>query len=544
MADKYTGFLSFVETPVLMAENALQDSETYEQDKKELRQNFFSVVAECELGGVNVESAVKKAYKTLCQDIIAYRKAAKRDEEFEQIALAAGYNFPHAKDKQNECMLSLATVGLVFSDNPRDLKFMLKTLRAFLRSNLKHRGCPANVVSRFLTAPSHYIQQLRNIEFASLLSGMAIVHAAISEQGNYGATPQPFSFGISWGEEVPDKQSYSDILKSGKKELRSAKEHNLIALIIILGMQASHWFSELFEISDITIDEISALSQNVIADTSRIADFAEFQMELYYNAAAVFATFDRPIEKLTHDLVQVTAGPLIERVRMLDVIATKAAEVAEEEKAKANKAQQELAEAEFAAQTAELVEQLENQVAAQNNQIADLTAQIARLKDQLAQSKEQEQIATEKLEISRLANRNLNDQLLAVFNDSYAFVEEEEEEKETAAVASGLKARLGEKVYQFLSQKKVFVVGGHANAHTRIFEVFPHWGASAIDTTVDFGGGKSSYDLIVVVSGYCTHPQNYAAKKASRTYNVPMVLCSKNSAHGICSRAYETLAIQ
>ena len=530
----------FLEPCVLVAEKAFQIDKLRTTDRKELLQFYFSIGSQCEISGDYLEGISKQAYKGFIRDILSYRKAVNRDDEFIEAAIDYGYSFNSANTLPDNHALNPANVGIFCSENPKDLKFALKTARQFLKCLMKSRSVPKSFMDKLFSAPADIVEEMRTFNSAYFQIALSLVHRRSRKQiESITAEQTALTIPAELVSNSIKKLDYDELLSYSKAETRKAKEFNYSTLIVLLGEEVSEWVATLLEMDIPSEDDVLRNIKNILPDPGSLPFFQTYRVELCQNVEDFFLNKYEDPEEMLHCFSELMVHPMIDILPELRNLATKSYSEKLAAEAKAEEVKKTLAEAEYTAHATEEAEELRAQISEQTKLIETLHQQIAQLEKNLHKAEKLSDDLAEKLAISQLANQRLNTLLTDSLNDEL----EEEDDFDEEASATGLKDRLGEETCTLLNERKVYLIGGHSSAHARITELFPHWKIAKIDDSPAFAKGNTSFDLILIVSSHCAHKQQYAAKKLAKSTGTPLAMCHKNSAFGICMGAYEALAI-
>lgn len=191
-----------------------------------------------------------------------------------------------------------------------------------------------------------------------------------------------------------------------------------------------------------------------------------------------------------------------------------------------------------AALAARPMEELENakkELAGAKRAAASLSKEREHLRRVTAALEKEKAALEQQLSERQACCDSLNQQLLDLIEEQDDFLEDGAEQQETEA---GIRARIGEDVYQKLASKRIALVGGHENTRAALRALFPNWKFFPTDAIVP--DTLSSVDALGVITSYVSHKSFYRAKGIAKSRGIPFVSAFHNGPSSIC----RTLAAQ
>ena len=124
----------------------------------------------------------------------------------------------------------------------------------------------------------------------------------------------------------------------------------------------------------------------------------------------------------------------------------------------------------------------------------------------------------------------MNTQLWDLLEDKIDFVDDAI--PDTPEAPAGIRAKIGEDVYQLLSNTRLAVVGGHGNTTTSLRDLFPDWKFFPTNTMVP--SGLTSVDAMAVITSYVSHKTFEQAKSVATSAGVRVIQVLHNGPVSIC----------
>lgn len=504
---------------VITYSDAFMVEEELEEDRLGILRAYLSPALRFHIiGDYMLDIMYREEFLAMVEHVVKYRKKVKRDDEFIKIALDCEYIQPGISRYPMEHPLSAANVGVIFSNNPRDRKFVLKELRRYYNNMM--RGLfpllPRSSFNRFflchvliakkedkangmmLSRDMPRISFKDNIIYADQLEKAKCVQMSMAYDSAF--------LEIAYGDEseTPAKKD----LFLGK--LSSADFPNALkcchSMLPSISLCAPQYRAALCEssLADFESDAEGTALNKISQEIAIIMDDAEamrdFVIESYIEH-----------EKEASDL----SGQIAELKTQLESAQTQSLAIDT-----ANDLKGKLAEAN------KRIESLTRQADYQSRKIEGLTAEAGRLSSQLA--------------AARANNTELNNQLINAYEENGLFYEEDETFEQTQAPS--LREKLGKETIELLSGKKVILAGGFHTTHNILRNMFPNWNFIEDVRTAQKKPASLRADVIVLMLSYCSHRTAICAQSIAKASNVETVSCVRNSPLGVCERLREFFA--
>lgn len=128
----------------------------------------------------------------------------------------------------------------------------------------------------------------------------------------------------------------------------------------------------------------------------------------------------------------------------------------------------------------------------------------------------------------------LNEQLIDFLEEGGIFIEEDEvsELADLSKNPSGIRERIGEIAYQKLLNKRVMVVGGHANTYAALSNLFPNWEYYPDDSVLR--DTVWAVDAIACITTYVPHRSFIYARDRARSKGIQFIPVPHNGPATIC----------
>lgn len=158
---------------------------------------------------------------------------------------------------------------------------------------------------------------------------------------------------------------------------------------------------------------------------------------------------------------------------------------------------------------------------------------LERAKADLSRLQEENKWLSENLKTSQASYNEINEQYINLLWEDGMFLDEDDlREQDVPPAPSGVRERIGEEVYEKLAGKRLVVVGGHANTQRVLRELFPEWRFFAVDEKLT--DSMSSVDAVAVLARYTSHKNVEQARAAVKSADVPMLTVNYNGPTSIC----------
>lgn len=155
---------------------------------------------------------------------------------------------------------------------------------------------------------------------------------------------------------------------------------------------------------------------------------------------------------------------------------------------------------------------------------------LERLREETAALKQEKARLSKALSESQSQYNAMNAQLWDLLEDKIDFVDDEI--PDTPEAPAGIRAKIGEDVYQLLSNTRLAVVGGHGNTTTSLRDLFPDWKFFPTNTMVP--SGLTSVDAMAVITSYVSHKTFEQAKSVAASAGVRVIQVLHNGPVSIC----------
>lgn len=155
---------------------------------------------------------------------------------------------------------------------------------------------------------------------------------------------------------------------------------------------------------------------------------------------------------------------------------------------------------------------------------------LERLKEEATALKQEKARLLKALSESQSQYNVMNTQLWDLLEDKIDFVDDEI--PDTPEAPAGIRAKIGEDVYQLLSNTRLAVVGGHGNTTTSLRDLFPDWKFFPTNTMVP--SGLTSVDAMAVITSYVSHKTFEQAKSVATSAGVRVIQVLHNGPVSIC----------
>ena len=464
------------------------------------------------------------------RDNVDFAQLAINEDPFENKALYKDCDEP---------MIDMWAIGVLLSDNQRDMKFALRTMRSYFKkafpdakaalrewnskSSTWHKACVKSASTLFFpTAP-----YARFIDSQSPLNNPMVMAIASDHAMD------------SLKDYVADMDMETDIW-----------------VILMIGRG-----SKAFEVSGTWTmregDFPEKLTRRVIRnlnalDVTRVAclrcaePFRPLLIQIY---TAQRAGIDhRPLIKdgaPVEDDVSLVATkvllPMLEEMSKLkeelNNIKVNAMLAAGEYEDRLSEMKKELEETRELTALAEETDKLRIQAAGAEKEAQAAKAEIKRLSAALTKSVSYTQKLEGCLEESEVQRKELDSQLADLMDNRDELVQGETEEQISP---SGVRERIGETAYQLLCSKRLAIVGGHTNTHTTLRELFPNWQYYAAEAVLR--DTIWAADAVVCITTYTSHKSYHQAKDRARARGLDFVPIPYNGPAAICQQLAEHFA--
>lgn len=510
--------------PRLVAVTDIGLLDNQEEERRNLVAFYFTIGIRFEFIASSFSDHLRKAYRAYMETINSYREAVQKNDEYENIAIAYGFPQKALKQIHPSVAFSLPNLGLICSENPKDVKFVLKATRAFVQ-----KGFPG--IKKEMERLQEALRKRRMGEY--ILKQQPEIAAAILKGPD----------GLSSFAGLPELV-VSGMKKPFNTNARTKKKENVYSVCIgsfLLGEKAIPFLKTLYGVDDeiLADDFVEAMSWFPISFGNIYYCAEEYWEPLLCSTWVTnYPAIDR---KMVKEMVDAQVLPIFKNRRENESIVI---EQYDELVAQLNNMKRVFADASEAANLSVDIKELQTQLAdlegkyqTENKRAFSLANQVEQYRSKLEQTITRAETAEQLLKGSQQNVQQLNNDLIAAYADSNFFFEPEDEEESSPRVLSGLRQRLGEESFSFLRNKTILVVGGHINTHTSLRELFPRWEFVRMDDAKAVQKGNiSSYDAVCVMTSYCSHSLYDHAVNLAKSAQTLLILCPKNSAFGVCDR--------
>lgn len=495
-----------------------------EEERRNLIAFYFTMGIRFEFIASSFSDHMKKAYRAYMKTINSYRETVQKNDEYADIAIAYGFPQKALKQIHPSTAFSLSNLGLICSENPKDVKFVLKATRTFVQ-----KAFPG--IKKEMERLQDALRKRRMSE--DILKQQPEVAAAILKDPD----------GLSSFAELPEL-IVSGMKKPFNTDARAKKKENIYSICIgsfLLGEEALPFLKTLYGIdNEISADDFVEAMRWFPINFGNIYYCAEeyWSLLLCSTWVAKYPTVDR---EMLQDMVDTQILTIFKNRRENESVVVKQYDELVEQY---NDMKAVVVDATEAAHLGADIKELQSQLTeaegnyqAESKRASNLTNQVEQYRCKLEQTIARAETAEQLLKGSQQNVQQLNNDLIEAYADSNFFYEPEEEEESSPRVLSGLRQRLGEENFAFLRNKTILVVGGHINTHTSLRELFPRWEFVRMDDAKAVQKGNiSSYDAVCVMTSYCSHSLYDHAVNLAKAAQTLLILCPKNSAFGVCDR--------
>ena len=247
---------------------------------------------------------------------------------------------------------------------------------------------------------------------------------------------------------------------------------------------------------------------------------------------------DDPKVQMLYSIAESAVLPMMAEIRDLTVNTKKVQNLAEETKAEL--------EQRIDALSSDLAKVCRQDADSQN--ISALKTTISDTERELQETRETASRLEKELEKALICNQKLeaclaesntrynaiNEQLIDFLEEGGIFIEEDEvsELTDLSKNPSGIRERIGEISYQKLLNKRVMVVGGHANTYAALSNLFPNWEYYPDDSVLR--DTVWAVDAIACITTYVPHRSFIYARDRARSKGIQFIPVPHNGPATIC----------
>lgn len=158
---------------------------------------------------------------------------------------------------------------------------------------------------------------------------------------------------------------------------------------------------------------------------------------------------------------------------------------------------------------------------------------LKRTKADLSRLQEENKRLSENLKASQASYNEINEQYINLLWEDGMFLDEDDlREQDAPPAPSGVRERIGDEAYEKLAGKRLVVVGGHANTQRVLRELFPNWRFFAVDEKLT--DSMTAVDAVAILARYTSHKNVEQARAAVKSADIPMLTISYNGPTSIC----------
>lgn len=510
------------------------------------------------------------AFLDLLAKISKYRQKVDRDSIYNGIAQKSGL-FPPQRGKTVfgdpqgnhveffQGLVNPTDLGLLFSADPKDYKFTCRAITQYLHRAFPQPTTSSMVINR--SVPTRIGKQLD----PSLLDLVGPLNRASRRALINGKLPFPPPGNLSQIQMGNAEETAEGTISLGHSE-KADFIYEMVRYVIILAGDIEpfsflpnneKWFCLELDDGSWEVDPSSLWARKAacLRPTADACAFCQPQFRrllstIYYvresglptqplslkegeEKAGYFKMGDAVIMPFVKELLE-------EGIAQREVIGTTLNENQDLEK-KVSDAEQEIKElrtklAESAKQPSVSPEQMQELIqlrkktakAAQAAKVQEAT--LERMKEEAANLKQERDRLLRALAESQTQFNSLNEQLLDLIEEKFNFVDDEI--PEVPAAPAGIRAKIGEDIFQQLSAVRLAVVGGHDNTLASLRDLFPDWKFYPTNTMVP--DGLTSVDAMAIIATYVSHKTYEQAKSAAKGIDLKIIPVMHNSPVSIC----------
>lgn len=437
-------------------------------------------------------------------------------------------------------MIDIWAIGVLISNNPKDMKFALRVMRTYFKKGFPgaknaaaewdrktseaKRACIKNAINSLASNP---VPKVMSPKFDASLGPAYLADVTGHTMGKI----------ISFIDDIDEELDTWLYLMIGKQS-------GFIEMTRKWKAEMEHDFPD--EINERVLANLNGLMPSPIACMYCMEQFRPMLAHLYI-LAEIDSDDEITVEngEVVEDELSITAEnvvlPLIGwnrdvTTRLSALIAEKHQKEKEFEdqltKMKENITSNKIAEAQ-----AEQIKRLTAQLAAAQKEAKAAKAETQRLSEALTKSAGYTQKLEGCLEESEAQRKELDAQLADLMDNRDELIQAEVEEQVSP---SGVRERIGEDAYQLLCSKRVAVVGGHANTHATLRELFPNW--QYYPPEIVLRDTVWAVDAVICITTYTSHKSYHQAKDRAKNRGIDFISVPHNGPAAICQQLAEYFA--
>ncbi|MBM6724260.1 hypothetical protein [Pseudoflavonifractor phocaeensis] len=512
------------------------------------------------------------AYKTMLNQFSDYRQKAGRFEEYVMIArlskLIPGPEDRHIYDEvdgelavMTHILANPADLGLIASNDAKDRKFCRKTIIQYIRRGFNRPSVAPKVLKPKPKLDAAKIAE--DLPFA--LPPLNREARRALEKGQlpfpiHDLLTQPKSYNLK-PPEPPEKDEQAEVLEMKSKFIDEL--HRYVIMLAgriggysLIEKEADWDYLDLDTVTKVlNLDSRYAREAACLRPTSDACalcrpEFRRLLATIYYvrennlpveplfkSGGAERESYFRAADALVLPLLDVVD----EQIDMWIAVAGSAIEEShscQDQLAEANQQIQNLQSKLDEASKQPVISPEEEQELARLREETGKAQQAAkaqeealeRLKEEATALKQEKARLLKALSESQSQYNVMNTQLWDLLEDKIDFVDDEI--PDTPEAPAGIRAKIGEDVYQLLSNTRLAVVGGHGNTTTSLRDLFPDWKFFPTNTMVP--SGLTSVDAMAVITSYVSHKTFEQAKSVATSAGVRVIQVLHNGPVSIC----------
>lgn len=443
---------------------------------------------------------------------------------------------------QDTAMICLEDLALITSSDPKDKKFVLRTMRAYFKKAFPtSKQIAKNWVDKEMKGSQSFCRPANVLEMKSLPDLSSILKPATG-----------FSFARGSLGLLEENDLRND-------EVTAIMDQVGRYVMMLVGCDSLFfegydddvfWDLHVDEAGDVHLnlprrkaEEIACLNPTLDACLLCSDLFRPVLTQVYMLRKAglptdILTKQDDPKVQMLYSIAESAVLPMMAEIRDLTVNTKKVQNLAEETKAEL--------EQRIDALSSDLAKVCRQDADSQN--ISALKTTISDTERELQETRETASRLEKELEKALICNQKLeaclaesntrynaiNEQLIDFLEEGGIFIEEDEvsELTDLSKNPSGVRERIGEIAYQKLLNKRVMVVGGHANTYAALSNLFPNWEYYPDDSVLR--DTVWAVDAIACITTYVPHRSFIYARDRARSKGIQFIPVPHNGPATIC----------
>ena len=457
-----------------------------------------------------------------------FREYERNDVDFAKLAynlrLFANKNLGQPRSNP---VVDMWAIGVIMSSNEKDMKFSVKTLRNYFKSAFPEAKEMQKTVAKAIQKAGVTVERLlktRGIAptemslseiVSDVASGMIRTSSDLINDITdtwqcvdtwvillVGTSSEVFTYEDAWQKtehDFPEKitkrvvRNLQDLDPTPEACLYCAPEFQTLVTRLYMAKQAKLEIP--FEVKDCAIveDDMATVAEKCVLPALAIM---QAQGEKLKADAARAADTQKELEGTVADL-----EAELETARTFEALATQA-------------------------------ENLQKQLAAALQEAKAAQDSCQRLGDRLTKALNKNNRLEASLEESELQRKELDNELAELMESRDEMFQPDLEEE--LANPSGVRERIGEDAYQLLCGKRIAVVGGHANTHATLRELFPNW--QYYPPEIVLRDTVWAVDAVICITTYTSHKSYHQAKDRAKNRGIDFISVPHNGPAAICQQ--------